>query len=63
MVIEAAVPLKIFAPADAMQAAPIFAMDADRLGFSALPRIMSVILNAISRAITHVGMPVRGGVG
>ena len=55
--------MKKFAPADAIQAAPIFAMDACRVGLSALPDIKSVILYAISRAITPVGIPVRGGVG
>src|SRR6056297_1102682 len=51
IVIDTAVPLSALAPAEAIHAAPIFAMDAFRTGISASPFIMSAILNATSRAI------------
>lgn len=62
-VIDTAVPLNAPAPAEAMHAAPMCAIDAVRVGPWALPCIMSAMFRATCRAITPDGMPVRGGVG
>jgi len=61
-VIEAAVPVNGFAPAEATQAAPISAIEAVCVGPSA-PRIMSTTLRATVLPIIAEGMPVRGGAG
>src|SRR5271166_5522890 len=63
MVIAAAVPSRTPAPAEAMQAAPIAAMDAVCAGTALPDLIMSVMLRATWRPITADGMPVRGGAG
>ena len=55
-------PLNGLAPAEAMQAAPISAIDAVRVGASA-PAIMSTTLLATALPIIAEGIPVRGGAG
>jgi len=59
---DAAVPVKGLAPAEATQAAPISAIDAECVG-RALPSTMSAILRATAFPIMAEGIPVRGGVG
>src|ERR1039457_4603507 len=61
-VIDAAVPVSRCAPADATQAAPISAIDAERVGRSA-PPIMSAMLRATVFPISADGIPVLGGAG
>ena len=58
----AAVPEKKPAPVDATHAAPICAIEAVWVGFSA-PLTMSRMLIATAFAIAAEGMPVLGGVG
>ena len=59
---DAAVPVKGLAPAEAMRAAPISAIEAVWVG-ALLPRNMSTILRATAFPIIADGMPVRGGAG
>jgi hypothetical protein len=61
-VIEAAVPVNGLYPAEATQAAPIRAIEAECVGLSA-PFIMSTMLWATALPIMADGMPVRGGAG
>src|SRR5512146_1996841 len=63
IVMDAAVPLSQFAPADATQEAPSSAIDAVWVGRGAPLTIMSRIERATVRAMTAEGMPVRGGAG
>ena len=61
-VIDAAVPVNGFAPADATHAAPIFAIDA-AASLPSLPATRFEMLRATALPIVAEGMPVRGGVG
>ena len=63
IVIAAAVPFRDPVPAEAMQAAPMEAIDASCLVVIAPLRIRSAIDSAATRPITPDGIPVRGGAG
>src|SRR5664280_2887148 len=63
MVMAAAVPVRMPAPADAMQAAPIDAIDAVCRGAVSPRSIRSAMEWATTRPMTPDGMPVRGGAG
>src|ERR1035437_4764102 len=63
MVIAAADPVRMPAPAEAMHAAPIDAMDAVCSGAVSPLSIRSAMKWATTRPMTPDGMPVRGGAG
>src|ERR1039458_8997136 len=63
MVIAAADPLRSPVPAEAMHAAPIFAMEAVRSGAWSPWRMRPAMDCATIRPMTPDGIPVRGGAG
>jgi len=63
MVIAAAEPFRSPVPADAMHAAPMWAIDAVWVGAVAPFVIMSAMVSAATRPMIPEGIPVRGGAG
>ena len=63
MVMDAAVPFRSPAPAEATQAAPMFAIEALCIGVVDPFSIISVMFLAANFPMIPDGIPVRGGVG